>query len=666
MKQNLETLSDRVKELERENHQLKQINKTLQENEDRFRNLFDLAPLAYQSLDSEGAILEVNQTWLDSLSYSKEEVLGRSITEFLHPDWIGVFRKNFPVLKKSGRVIGAQFTMIKRDNSSFQVSVYGRACFDPEGNFKHTHCLLHNITEQQKSQALLKEKDATLNSILAAAPVAIGLVQNRVFNWVNPVMLEMLGYERDEILGKSSRMLYPSQEEFDRVGEIKYTLIKNNQLGEIDTVWLKKDGTSIDVNIRSTPLNSENISLGVIFTALDISDRKKAEKQSLELERHFLHLQKLESLGVLAGGIAHDFNNLLMAILGNADLALSDLPPASPVCENLLEIEKASHRAADLCKHMLAYSGRGRFVVQTTDLSTVIKEIKHMIQISVSKSAVIKYNLCENLPPIVADTSQIHQVVMNLVVNASEAIGNRSGVISISTGASECDRSCLSGTYLDENLPEGFYCFLEVSDTGCGMDHETEARLFDPFFSTKFTGRGLGMSAVLGIVRGHKGAIKVSSVPGKSTSIRIYFPLADEEPFEDPRKSSWTTSGKILLVDDEETVRTLAKRMLERIGFSVIVAENGRKAVEIFREHSSEIDCVLLDLTMPHMDGETACLELRKINPGVKVIISSGYSEQDVTERFSDKNISGIIPKPYTLGALVEMMRKIFRDRIDG
>jgi len=313
---------------------------------------------------------------------------------------------------------------------------------------------------------------------------------------------------------------------------------------------------------------------------------------------------------------------------------------------------------------MLAYSGRGQFVIKTVYLSDLLMDMVNMLEISVSKKAVLKFNCPANLPPIDSDPSQIRQIIMNLVINASEAIGDRSGVITVSTGAVECDRAYLAATFLDENLAEGLYTYLEVADTGHGMDEATKAKLFDPFFTTKFTGRGLGMSAVLGIVRGHKGGVKVYSEPGRGTTIKLLFPAVQdslpEDMHEEAGEGKWQGQGTVLLVDDDETVRAIGKQMLERLGFDVLLANDGSQGVAAYREHTAEIDCVLLDLTMPHMDGEETFREMRRIDAGVRVVLSSGYNEQDVTQRFAGKGLAGFIQKPYTLEPLRAAIQKAF------
>ncbi len=396
----------------------------------------------------------------------------------------------------------------------------------------------------------------------------------------------------------------------------------------------------------------------------DITATRQAEIEREQLNRKMQETQKLESLGVLAGGIAHDFNNLLTGIIGNASMAEMDLPEGSPILQYIEQINEASLRAADLCKQMLAYSGRGRFFVQRIDLSRLVEDTAQMLQISISKKAALHFHLEKTMPPIEADPTQIRQIVMNLVINASEAIGDKSGVIRFSTGVARVDRAYLSGTMMTPELPEGDYVFLEVSDNGCGMNAETQARIFDPFFTTKFTGRGLGLAAVLGIVRGHKGAMKVDSEPGRGTTFRLLFPAATG-PFEPgpPSPSTpaeWRGEGTVLLVDDEDTIRTTVARMLRSMGFDPVLAANGREAVEVFRAEPSRFALVLLDLTMPDMDGEQTFAELRKLRTDVRVVLMSGFNQQEVLVRFTGKGLASFLQKPFTIASLRDVMQSVF------
>jgi signal transduction histidine kinase len=405
--------------------------------------------------------------------------------------------------------------------------------------------------------------------------------------------------------------------------------------------------------------------------AFDVTDRKRVEEEKQSLERQVQQAQKMESLGVLAGGIAHDFNNLLMVVLGHAELALKEISPMSPARRSLTEITTASQRAADLSRQMLAYAGKSSFALERLDLRDLVEEMAHLLKTTISKKAILNLNLERELPPIQADPSQIRQIAMNLIINASEAIGDRSGVITVSVGATRCDEEYLRKTELREALAPGLYVHIEVTDTGHGMDVETRSRIFEPFFSTKFTGRGLGLAAALGIVRAHRGAMKVYSEPGKGTTFKVLFP-ALEDTGENTRSSEpspladWRGKGTILLVDDEESLLALGARMLELLGFTVLTAADGRQAVDLYRERGKEIDLVLMDLTMPHMDGAEAFGELRRLNPEVRVVLASGYSHEDVASRFAGKHLDGVLQKPYTIAKLREALAGLLPKRPDG
>ncbi len=431
----------------------------------------------------------------------------------------------------------------------------------------------------------------------------------------------------------------------------------------VECRFLMRGGRTRWVNVvgRATRDGETARTTTIVGAVKDITDRKEAEEERLRLEAQMLHAQKLESLGILAGGIAHDFNNILVAILGNADLMLQDMPPRAAARPLLEDIDKAAHRAADLCRQMLAYSGRGRFDVKPLDLSELVRDMVQMLKVSVSKKTPLDCQLPQGLPPIEADASQVRQVVMNLVINASEAINEEIGVVSVKTGLIEGGRVLPRGGHFHGELQKGPCLFLEVADTGAGMDSATMERIFDPFFSTKFTGRGLGLAAVLGIVRGHRGALQVQSEPGKGSAFTVYFPIATAParavPASPALRGNWTGTGVVLLVDDEAHVRTVAGRMLQRLGFEVLSAGDGREAVEMFRHHRDRIRCILLDLTMPRMDGEETLHELRAIDPNVSVVISSGYSEQEVSGRFREQGMSGFVYKPYKIDNLAAALK---------
>lgn len=391
--------------------------------------------------------------------------------------------------------------------------------------------------------------------------------------------------------------------------------------------------------------------------------RERLEAHRRKLQSQVLHVQKLESLGVLAGGIAHDFNNLLCGILGHVELALMRSDGDSPIDGHLRDIQTAAKRAAELAELMLAYSGKGRFVVTRLDLNQLIEEIVELLSASIGKKARLELDLDRRLPAIKGDATQIRQVVMNLVINASDAIGEASGRIVVRSGVYEADRAYLNGAYLAEHLPEGSYLFIEVEDDGCGMDDETRDRLFDPFFTTKMGGRGLGLAALLGIVRGHHGAVRVASRPGEGATFRILLPCqaeASEALAPVPADTAaWDGSGKILLVDDEAIVLETTRKLLESLGFEVMTAENGRQALEVFGRHAAEIHLVVLDMMMPELDGIETFRELKRLDPGVKALLASGFSRQSITSSLEVEGLAGFLQKPFLRDQLGAKLREV-------
>ena len=379
------------------------------------------------------------------------------------------------------------------------------------------------------------------------------------------------------------------------------------------------------------------------------------------LEEQVRQSQKLESLGVLAGGIAHDFNNLLTGILGNVSLGLDTLPRAHPAKDFLKDAISATENAALLTRQMLAYAGKGQFSIELIDLADLVREISSLLQLSIPKSVNLSLNLAPNLV-FQGDPAQIRQVVMNLVINAAEAIGSNSGSVLVTASRQEVDDDFLRGCLKQTDLHSGQCVLLEVRDTGCGMDSETLSRIFDPFFTTKFTGRGLGLAAVLGIVHSHKGALKVESTPGLGTTFKVIFAVSRRSATAktmDPAAGALQGTGMILVVDDEEIVRRTARHALERFGYTVKVADSGADAVTVFRQDPDAISLVLLDLTMPGLSGEETFIELQKIRPSLKVVLTTGYSEMEANRQFGSKGLAGFLQKPYTAARLAERIKSV-------
>ncbi|MBI5014508.1 MAG: response regulator [Deltaproteobacteria bacterium] len=531
--------------------------------------------------------------------------------------------------------------------------------------------LIRNVRDREAAWTALQESEEKYRTLADNVDLGIALVgPDHRLRATNAALARWLGRPAEDLAGSLCF------EALEHRGDVcpdcpGAAALATRRPAAVDVERERPDGTRAWIRLRAFPLiGADRAAAGYIRVLEDITPLKHAEQERRQLDAKVQHAQKLESLGVLAGGIAHDFNNLLTGMMGNADLALRKLPPDSPARPHLQKIDAASQRAADLTNQMLAYSGKGRFAVEPVNLSSLVEEMVRLLDTVVSKKARLTLHLAPNLPTVSMDATQGRQIVMNLITNASDALGGASGAIRVTTGVTEVDRRYLSGVYVDDDLPEGTYVYLEVGDTGCGMDRETQARVFDPFFSTKATGRGLGLAAVLGIVRGHRGAVKVYSEVGQGTTFKVFFPLAEahrSDPAapaaagEGDAEALWRGSGTVLVVDDDATARSVAAAMLEERGFSVLTAADGQEGVDVFRTHGGEIEAVVLDMTMPRMNGEEVFREMRRLRPDVRVVLTSGYNEQDAINRFTEHGLAGFIQKPYRSDALLRALHAALR-----
>jgi two-component system cell cycle sensor histidine kinase/response regulator CckA len=531
---------------------------------------------------------------------------------------------------------------------------------DRDGHVFGVLGVYQDITEETRTQQALREKEAAIASSING--VVISGIDSRL-TYANQAFLDAWGYDdQAEIVGRPVSSIWRrSQEHANRV---LATLREAGGYSGQET-GLRKDGTEFQVQISAAMIrDNDGVPIGMMASLVDLTDKIRAEEQRLDMERRLLHSQKLESLGVLAGGIAHDFNNLLMAVLGNLDLAVQHMSPASAALSSVEQAIQATRRATDLTRQMLAYSGKGRFVVHRLNLGAVLRENSDLFRASIPKTVTLDLTVSPDAAVIDGDPGQIQQIVMNLITNASDAIGEASGRISLESGVVDCTDADLSRSRVEERPPAGRYAYLQVSDNGHGMDDVTQERLFDPFFTTKFTGRGLGMSAVLGIVSGHQGAILVDSAPAAGTSIRVLFPAVESAPepgsfgapASRPAARRPARGRTILVVDDEAHVRKLCLAFVERLGHQSLEAADGEEALALFRQGPDQIDCVLLDLTMPKLDGVATFRAMRTIRPDVPVILSSGYSEQDVARRFDGEGLTGFLQKPFRLKDLKSVL----------
>ncbi|HEY3400503.1 MAG TPA: response regulator [Geothrix sp.] len=504
-----------------------------------------------------------------------------------------------------------------------------------------------------QARQALEAQETRFRLLFEQSPDPTVLLARGVVQQLNKAALELFGYPASALQGASplklSPVMQPSGSSSEEAAMRFLTEVKAGDRNRFEWTFLHMSGRELicEVGITQYLLGTQRIYHAVLH---DITEQKRAEGERAALERQLFQAQKMESLGVLAGGIAHDFNNLLMGVLGHAGLALEQLNPLHPAKRNLEAIQKAGQRAADLTRQMLAYSGRGQFVVGNLDLSAQVEEMLHLLEVSLPKTVVLNLSLGKALPAVLADASQIQQVIMNLVINAAEAIGEAPGAITLATGSQHVDEATARTMLVGQDVKPGTYVFLEITDTGCGMDPDTISRIFEPFFTTKFTGRGLGLSAIMGIVRGHKGALRIYSEMGHGTTFKVLLPalgMAAEAPAIPAAEQVWAGRGLVLVVDDDETVRAVARQALELKGFRVLEAQDGQEAVDLVREQGPVIRVVLLDMTMPRMSGEEAFREMRRIHPDIPVILSSGYNEVEAMGRFMGKGLKGFIQKPY-------------------
>ena len=645
--------------------QRRRIEAELRESEERLRLANEAGEIGTYETDFEADVMRFSPefcrilglpagtelSWKESLRLVHAEDRKRAVKEFAasrHPASEGVTRLEFRMVRPGGEVRWVTL----RGHTLFRETAAGRVAFRAIG-------AVVDITERKQTEGALQRAKREWERTFDSVPDLIAILddQHHILR-VNRAIAERLGLQPAQCIGQTCYSCIHGTSKPPENCPHLLTLADH----QTHSVELLQERLGGDFLVTTTPLlDDQGRSLGIVHVAHDITELKRAEEERRAVESRLQQSQNLESLGVLAGGIAHDFNNLLTTILGNAELALLELPEgATAARERIRPIQTASQRAAELCREMLAYAGKGRYIVELLDLNRVIEEMGQLLEVSISKKAVLDYKLASKLPPIQADATQIRQVIMNLITNASEAIGDRSGMIYIRTGALNCDRAYLREAYNADHLAEGPYVSLEVSDTGSGIAPEVRDRIFQPFFSTKFAGRGLGLSAVLGIVRAHKGSIKVYCEPGSGATFKVLLPAAAGKAVPEaavgPPTSEFRGHGTVLVVDDEEGVRAVAKAMLTKAGFLVETAGDGREALETFRRRRDEIACVLLDLMMPQMDGEETFRELRRIRPDVRVILSSGYNEQEAGKRFSGKGLAGFVQKPYRQSELLSVV----------
>jgi len=644
----------------------------LRTSQERYRTLTENMTDLIVEIDSTGRFLYASPNSKELLGYTPEQLLNSDVETILgtgraepteQDELIHEFRRHVQTRGGSGERV---YRFRHTDGHQIWLESRARGYRTPTGE-DHMVVISRDITNLVATQghlADLEKRYALLGETSRDLITEIG--PDGTFIYLSPNVRALLGYEPEELLGtEPMKLCHP--DDHDRVlndfsgapesPQRAFTPPYRCRMKDGSYRWFEGSGTRY-----TRPGSDQTYTIGLLRDVHDRVNRREAERA---LEERVQRAQRLEGLGVMAGGIAHDFNNLLTPILGQSSLALIDLPEGTELYERIEKVRNAARRAAKLTNQMLAYAGAGPLLFEPTDLSELVREMGQLLESTVSGRIIIDFDLTDGLPPIEADSTQISQVVMNLIANASEAVGDGNGAISVRTheiSGKTIDKTALVMGDVD---PDHRYICFEVTDTGVGMDAMTLSRIFDPFFTTKFTGRGLGLAAVLGIVRGHDGAIEIHTKPNHGTQFRVLLPLrtlAEPVQNEEYAGSPWTSSGFILIADDDAGVRALSTETLERCGFTVLTARNGHEAVEQCKQHGDQIRAVLLDRTMPIVSGEQAFAALRRRLPHLPIIMVSGYSPENSSPTVAANRPDGFLKKPFQPEVLIDTLRKVLDD----
>ncbi len=624
-----------------------------------FNNSGDLLSIS----DFDGVLKQINAAWTIYLGWDTDELVDINLNDLIHPDDIAKTAEFRERLKSTDKILTLTNRYRTKDNE-FRIIRWSSIAFQ---DINLIFSSGRDETERIEAELEVKRMWDRLDVALKVG--VIGLWDLDVSTdtlRLNSHMTEFLGLESDYIkLASKAWKDSIHEEDFPASMKAINELISKKSETYIDEYrakmpdgryrWFFSRGKVVEFDSNGNPLR-------IAGSVMDITEQKEAESKRIELELKMQQAQKLESLGVLAGGIAHDFNNLLTGILGNSDILLYELPQNIELQQRIVEIKRAAKLASELTNQMLAYSGKGSFIIEHIYLNDLIIDMNSLLEASISKKVNLSYSLLPELPGIKGDATQIRQIAMNLILNGSDAIVNN-GTIDVTTSIVKLMPTELETLTINYNLSPGEYVLLKVQDSGCGIEPEKLKQIFDPFFTTKFTGRGLGLAAVSGIIRSHQAGLTVESEIGKGTCFKIYFPVSHDAYNNDKhvkrkRPSFLNKNLTILIADDEKYIRDLTTKMLNISGYKVYLARNGREAINIFNAHKNEISCILMDLTMPELDGREAFTEIRKIDADIPVIITSGYCEFDIVSKFSNEKISGFLQKPYNLEDIISAIEE--------
>jgi two-component system, cell cycle sensor histidine kinase and response regulator CckA len=628
------------------------------QSEELFQTIFSQAAVAIAQIDLDGKLLRLNDRFCQLLGYNEAE-LQNSYYDATHPDDLEACQEGRRRLR-AGEISSHSMEkrLVRKGGAIVWIRRYLSVVRGQDHSPQYYISVVEDISEKVAAEEALRQSELWTRQVFENIPECIFVLDVTVdgrfkFVALNPAEERAVGLSIAEVAGKFVEDVLPEEVSKHVIANYRRCIEAGSLISYEDELNLEIGRRYFHTNL--IPLrNAAGRIHRIAGCCTDLTDVKHTQQQALAI-------QKLESIGVLANGIAHDFNNLLGGILASSELALTDSDEASPVREQLQRIRTASVRGAEIVRQLMIYGGKDSPDFEAVDVSVLVNEMLHLLKVSISKHATLRIELGDNLPAVHASSAQLRQVVMNLITNASEAIGEREGVIHVTSSLVQvCGSSSMETA---AKLPEGDYMQLEISDTGVGMTPETQASIFDPFFTTKQGGRGLGLSVVRGIIGAHGGAIKVISALGQGTSFQILLPCKGTTAKQSPpraalREAALTRAGTILVVEDEGMLRSAVAKMLRKRGYSVIEANDGTSGLDLIFTHRDDIDLLLLDVTLPGRASSRDVFEgAQRTRPGLKVILTSAYGQEDIDAAFAGTGIEYFIRKPFVLADLVALIQ---------
>ncbi len=633
------------------------------ELQERFYKAFTInpTPMLLNRLN-DGAVIEVNDSFLFLFEKNRESIVGNTF------ETIGLFDSERSVqlveeLTEKGTIqnVELQYSL---PNGREIIGMFSAETMTIS-EIPYMISVVNDLTERKRFEQRLKNSEQLLQGIINAIPDRMWVLDKyKRIQFCNKKTKEIYG---ESIVGRHCSEINPSCDEKNCL--IDKTL-ETGKMAQKPLKLVDQNGEERHFLGSSNPvvLDDSGKPKLVVEVLRDITDLKKADTERQRFKERLREARRVESMAHMAASIAHDFNNLMTGIIGNVDLIMLDLPAGSSENQILLDIEQAAKRASQLSRQMLAFSGREHLIKQELELNEWLRNTEKQLVANTPEGIETTVEFSSNSLHIEGDDKQLQQMLENLYINAIEAIEEPPGKITISTSMDECRSTFFANTLFQENVKPGRYAVLSIRDDGCGINDAIQDKIFDPFFTTKQTGRGLGLAEVYGTLRGHQGTLRLKSDAGNGAAFEVYLPIHDSAS----SSSEWSQGsltipaekpkGTILVIDDEMIVLRVVKKSLERFGYRVFAASSGMEGLETFSAKISDIDLVILDLTMPHMGGEETLEELKKIDPEVKVLLASGYAENDLSSIFEDKGATGFLQKPFQVKELVGKIVEILKE----